>query len=225
VDIAMRSIEERNALVTDNIELITFTIGKYFKQCMQYYEDMKYVATLALIRAAQRYDADRGIKFSTFAVNVIHNDICIYLASSIRHKKDFHDNCDYLHLINDDGKECGVVDRYQVCEDYTTAHVKEFLQTLKPEIRRVVVYTMLGYKQYEIAKKEGITTTGVQWRLRRAAKLCGERRDKKNQEDNRGIILTMLDEGMTPAEISQKLKIPRQRVYAVKFFYGKKEAV
>lgn len=72
--------EKRNKLVEANIGLATFFADRYQASRMEY-EDLVQEAYMGLIDAADRYDPDRGIKFSTYAhwhikkkiMDAIHN--------------------------------------------------------------------------------------------------------------------------------------------------------
>jgi len=77
----IRSIAERNTLVTENLRLIDFAIrrlcgGSSFA-CRRVgsREDMYQIGAATLIRAAGNWDESRGVAFSTYAVRAIFRDM------------------------------------------------------------------------------------------------------------------------------------------------------
>jgi RNA polymerase sigma-B factor len=58
-------------------------ILKRFAYAQEPYEDMLQVANLGLIKAAQRFDPDRGVKFSTYATAIVDGELRHHLRDSL----------------------------------------------------------------------------------------------------------------------------------------------
>jgi RNA polymerase sigma-B factor len=69
-------------LVRRNQNLLHFIL-KRFAYADEPYEDMLQVANLGLIKAAQRFDCDRGVKFSTYATAIVDGELRHHLRDSL----------------------------------------------------------------------------------------------------------------------------------------------
>ena len=58
-------------------------ILKRFAYANEPYEDLLQVANLGLIKAAQRYDPDRGVRFSTYATAIVDGELRHHLRDSL----------------------------------------------------------------------------------------------------------------------------------------------
>ncbi|MDI9599918.1 MAG: sigma-70 family RNA polymerase sigma factor, partial [Acidobacteriota bacterium] len=58
-------------------------ILKRFAYASEPYEDLLQVANLGLIKAAQRYDAGRGVRFSTYATAIVDGELRHHLRDSL----------------------------------------------------------------------------------------------------------------------------------------------
>jgi RNA polymerase sigma-B factor len=58
-------------------------ILKRFAYASDPYEDLLQVANLGLIKAAQRFDADRGVRFSTYATAIVDGELRHHLRDSL----------------------------------------------------------------------------------------------------------------------------------------------
>lgn len=72
--------EERNTMVTNNIKLVGAAIHLFARDIinlnhpMLQCDDLYQIGTLALMKAAEKYDPEKGTAFSTFAMTIIKND-------------------------------------------------------------------------------------------------------------------------------------------------------
>lgn len=76
-----RSIEERNALVVDNLGLVRSFVDRGIeKGAIPWHQrdDAIQAGTLGLMRAADRFDASRGLRFSTFAAFPIFGELVAF---------------------------------------------------------------------------------------------------------------------------------------------------
>lgn len=73
---ALRSVEERNALVEANLGLVPWAVQRFTPTDDEHvFQDRKAAGYLGLIRAAELFDEDRGIAFSTYAVHWIRQAV------------------------------------------------------------------------------------------------------------------------------------------------------
>ncbi len=72
-----RSVENRNRIVSEYIYLAEIISRKFVNRGIEY-DDIYQVASLALIKAAERYDPERGVKFASFATPTIIGEIKRY---------------------------------------------------------------------------------------------------------------------------------------------------
>ena len=79
---ATRSPVSLDQVVRDNQRLLHHVL-KRFGTADEPYEDLLQVANLGLIKAAQRFDPSKGVRFSTYAVPVIEGEIRHHLRDSL----------------------------------------------------------------------------------------------------------------------------------------------
>src|SRR5580658_8192087 len=71
---ASRDTELRDQLVTSHLGL-AHQLARRFSNRGEAHDDLVQVASLALVRAAERFDPDRGVMFSTFAAASIIGEL------------------------------------------------------------------------------------------------------------------------------------------------------
>ena len=76
------SAETLDELVRRNQNLLHHIL-KRFAYADEPYEDLLQVANLGLIKAAQRFDPDRGVKFSTYATALVDGELRHHLRDSL----------------------------------------------------------------------------------------------------------------------------------------------
>lgn len=64
---------KRDKMIYNNIGLVPFTYNKYFRRSCdpKIMEDLIQVGRLGLIKAVDKFDESRNVKFSVFAINII----------------------------------------------------------------------------------------------------------------------------------------------------------
>ena len=64
---------KRDKMIYNNIGLVPFTYNKYFRHSCdpKIMEDLIQVGHLGLIKAVDKFDESRNVKFSVFAINII----------------------------------------------------------------------------------------------------------------------------------------------------------
>lgn len=81
IDYMNLSIEERNQIVLNNAKLIPYIIKRYIhiSPSNPNYEDLVQEGYIALIKAVERFDPDKGFKFSSYASSLIFGYLQCYI--------------------------------------------------------------------------------------------------------------------------------------------------
>jgi RNA polymerase sigma factor (sigma-70 family) len=79
---ATRSPASLDQVVRDNQRLLHHVL-KRFATADEPYEDLLQVANLGLVKAVQRFDSTKGVRFSTYAVPVIEGEVRHHLRDSL----------------------------------------------------------------------------------------------------------------------------------------------
>lgn len=154
------SKEERDQLITDNMQLVYFLISKYFPDYIQN-EDVQQEGMLGLIKAADTFNSSKG-KFSTYASTCILNTIRHYFS-----RENKHTGCLSLEktiLTDEAGNDLTILDTIVGDEDVNTSRVdlKLLYDALKEPEKKVMELLSLSYSERAIAKELGVSHTHVQ---------------------------------------------------------------
>ncbi|MEN9208126.1 MAG: sigma-70 family RNA polymerase sigma factor [Gloeomargarita sp. GMQP_bins_120] len=76
---ATQSVELRNRLVQANMGLVRREAHRFHRWCQEPLEDLIQVGVLGLIQAIERFDVERGVAFSSFALPYVRGAIQHYL--------------------------------------------------------------------------------------------------------------------------------------------------
>lgn len=74
----------RNELIEHNLRLVAYIVNKHYSESREQ-EDLISIGTIGLIKAAETFDPDKAISFSTYASACIRNQIKMYFRK-IKHK-------------------------------------------------------------------------------------------------------------------------------------------
>lgn len=74
----------RNELIEHNLRLVVFIVNKHYSDSKEQ-EDLISIGTIGLIRAAETFDPEKAISFSTYASTCIRNQIKMYFRKN-KHK-------------------------------------------------------------------------------------------------------------------------------------------
>ncbi len=69
--------EARNKLIEHNLRLVAYIVSKHFSDSREQ-EDLISIGTIGLIKAAETFDINKDISFSTYASTCIQNQIKMY---------------------------------------------------------------------------------------------------------------------------------------------------
>jgi len=82
--IAAGDPKARNELIEHNLRLVVFIVNKHYGDSREQ-EDLISIGTIGLIRAAETFDPEKAISFSTYASTCIRNQIKMYFRKN-KHK-------------------------------------------------------------------------------------------------------------------------------------------
>ncbi|MGO0861661.1 sigma-70 family RNA polymerase sigma factor [Clostridioides difficile] len=175
----MRSLEERNKLVEDNINLVHFIINKHFKYFLRKYpylqEDLFQEGSIGLYKSTCYFDENRG-KFSTIAGVYILGHLKTfttrYVKKHYRNDIDSFEKCVYRNTYNE---EIRIEDRLAGNESIDIENVYVIRSCVKrskiKDIQKIVYLREKGYTQKEIGKMFGVNQITI---CRRLGKLKSE---------------------------------------------------
>lgn len=155
--------------VEEHLGLANMVAHKYCNTGIEY-EELQGTAYLGLVKASQSYDDTRGVKFTTYASHVIHNEILMYLRKARRQRGvQSYDT----QIADQDGAKLRVLDMlpdyengYELVEDHITA--AQILSTMDPQERKIIMqYYIYGKRQGILAKQYGCSQPVLSRRIRK----------------------------------------------------------
>ena len=78
--------KEKEQLITENIRLAYYVAKRFLNSGIEY-DDLVSVASLGLVKAAKKFNQEKGVQFNTFAMRVMTNEILMELRSIRRREK------------------------------------------------------------------------------------------------------------------------------------------
>lgn len=154
-------------LVTDNVKLVHSVINRLFP-AHRGNDDVIAEGMLGLVKAANAFDKDASVAFSTYAFCIIRNEIVNYL----RRERQFDDVMSLDEPLGDDGEGNEVTLGDTIASEDsieslgTTSALDRVFSTLSERDKVIVVLTLRGYMPSEIAEKVGTGTPNVRRVLR-----------------------------------------------------------
>lgn len=169
----------------EHVGLVHMIAKKYKNISFMEYEDIIGYGMIGLVKAANKFDETRGIKFSSFACNVINNNILI----AFRDDKSRLGTCEmkingtaqsaipmsYLTIRNNDGDESEL--EVAIEEDFTDCIIekiclKDSLDRLDDKLKNIVdLYYIKEKTQVELSKE--LKTSQAQ--ISRLIKRCNQK--------------------------------------------------
>lgn len=158
--------DEINDLIINNQKLAYEIVHRYREKVKAFieYEDLKSIALLGLVKAANTFDSSKGNTFSTYAFRVIENQILMQIRKDTKLNK----ICSLENLVQDGEKiryEDLIEDDYNLEESFIENEslqlLRKFRKELPPNLEAIIQLTLLGMTQEEIAKVARISQPQV----------------------------------------------------------------
>ncbi|MFB0831064.1 sigma-70 family RNA polymerase sigma factor [Brevibacillus laterosporus] len=152
-----------NTLVQNHLSFVHFILKKYYPPAGFDYDDLFQIGCIGLFKAAERFDATLGFKFTTYAGIRIKSEIQKVIRLSLRAKR----SGEVVSL------DCSVEDGEGTLQDLLANYdsVEEEVEAsllFNELIRKEPVITKLalqGYTQKEIGRKLGISQNRVSQKM------------------------------------------------------------
>ncbi len=164
--------EARNTLIERNLRLVAYVAKKYTKENKES-EDLISIGTIGLIKAVNTFNSDKNIRFATYAVRCIENEILMVLRS----EKKLVNEVSLEEPIGKDseGNEISLIDVLadengdvfsEVMKNINQKKLYEAIEYLTPREKEIIIlrYGLKNGKaipQREIAKKFKISRSYV----------------------------------------------------------------
>ena len=78
--------KEKEQLITENIKLAYYVAKRFLNSGIEY-DDLVSVASLGLVKAAKKFNQEKGVQFNTFAMRVMTNEILMEMRSVRRREQ------------------------------------------------------------------------------------------------------------------------------------------
>jgi len=140
------TIEQRNTIFEDYMKIIRFTVNRHYsmlKVLRMDSEDLAQELAICLLKAIERYDADRGAKQSTYYFKSLRYGVLKLWQTQMRKIRLANLQATSLTRTYENGEESELEVPFTV--DYDDAlMVEEFLQTLSSQERTTLARKMHG---------------------------------------------------------------------------------
>lgn len=167
--------EEKERIAEENYSLV-FYVVKMFQNSGVSYDELVSIAMVGYAKALNAFDKDRNVKFSTYAINCIRNEILFFLRKEKSHMRnnvsmgtilsmDKNGNNLYLEeVISSDEKENKLEENIILNEDISL--LREAIGHLTPKEAYIITYRYgldrgIIKTQKEIASTIGMSQANV----------------------------------------------------------------
>lgn len=134
--------QARDNIIVSNIRLVIDRVNKIFFQTPIEFKDLVSIGIIGLINAVDNFDYQKNVKFSTYAIKCIDNEIIRTLK-----KKGNLPNISYEGILNKNNKE-GNITFEKLLPDLSVNFVSDIEdEDVKQAIRRVINELPLGERQ------------------------------------------------------------------------------
>lgn len=163
--------EERNKLIEDNLNLVYHVAHKYFDYELCDKEDFISEGYIGLIKAANKYDKAKQIRFSTFACKCIYYHLCSYLFVQNHYCRKANNDAVSLETKTfDDNEKTTLKDLIISEEDYSVANANDILSLIDKlnikDAKYIIIKKVEGYSYTEIGKFLGVSRHIIYHRLK-----------------------------------------------------------
>ena len=181
-------------MIMENMGLVYMIFNKYYKTYAENYkEEMEQIGRIALYKAIQSYEEGKGA-FSTFASNIIKNDMYTFVTQDINKYKGITDG--YVSSFeescgNDDSDRnlenilgCGEDD----FDNLEYSELYDYILTKDERIRTIIEMVIYGYTYQEIGTELGITKQRVGTLIKKLRDDMTKRYEKSSSDIARQIM-------------------------------------
>lgn len=167
------TLEEQNELIEKNLPLVYYCVNKFYPT-YKFDEDVISCGNIGLVNAARTFNISSNIKFSTYAVTCIKNEISTYFRRESKYKYELSLN----NLVNDINSDdyLEFIDLIKVEDSYFSQiedHdlILSFKKVLnEKEFTYFVLHHVAGLNQREIGDLFGISRAYVNFIIKNANK-------------------------------------------------------
>ncbi len=166
------SKEARDKLIIHNIRLVLHEVTNRFRNIDYDKKDLVSIGSIGLVKAVNTYDITKEVKFATYAVRCIDNEILMFLRK-VKHDKNI-DSIDKVLFYGKDGSELKLEDILSDDSDLVIDHensetykiIRQLINQLPDRDKEIIMlhfgfYNDRIYTQKEIADKFHISQSYV----------------------------------------------------------------
>lgn len=165
-----------NETIKENMGLVYKVINEqyYDKKYEFTKEDMVQTGLLALYKAIQTFDENKNIKFSTFAMTVIKNDLLKFVTRDYeKYSGIINDTETSLNSTISNDDDMSMEDRLGIEEDFSELEGSELLSYIRErkseKVVKMVMMLSEGYTYEETGKKLGCSKQYVNSTMKKLA--------------------------------------------------------
>lgn len=165
-----------NETIKENMGLVYKVINEqyYDKKYEFTKEDMVQTGLLALYKAIQTFDESKNIKFSTFAMTVIKNDLLKFATRDYeKYSGVINDTETSLNSTIGNDDDMSMEDRLGIEEDFSELEGSELLSYIRErkseKVVKMVMMLSEGYTYEEVGKKLGCSKQYVNSTIKKLA--------------------------------------------------------
>lgn len=165
-----------NEAIRENKGLIYEVINRYYynKKYDFVRDDLFQVGQLSLYKAIQTFDENKNIKFSTFAMTVIKNDLLKFATRDYeKYSGVINDTETSLNSTVSNDDDMSMEDRLGIEEDFSELEGSELLSYIRErkseKVVKMVMMLSEGYTYQEVGKKLGCSKQYVNSTMKKLA--------------------------------------------------------
>ena len=175
--------EEINNIIIQNEKLAYSIAHKYKNKVSAYieFEDLKSICILGLVKAANTYDYNKNIQFSTYSYSVIRNDILLELKKLKKHRNTINlfdivdnDKITYIDFIKD---ELNIEQDYIDNEQLKDLNI--YINELPQKFKSTIELSLKGFTQIEISNLLNISQPQISRIYKQAINILRRKFERK----------------------------------------------
>ena len=155
-----RVTQEQSKLVEDNFNLIYAVANKYYSgmSILFDYDEVISICSEGLVKAAICYDVTKNVKFSTFAYNVMKNNLLsIYNWQKQKRNNSILISLDEVQTDNDKNLSSVIPSEFNLensfMQDHDVYMLYKYIYELSEEHKSIILLHLKGYTFEQISNK------------------------------------------------------------------------